>query len=90
MLRDRTIEPDPQALGLQALAWTLADDARAQRFLALTGLDPADLRAAAGQPATLDAVFGFLEAHQPDLVGCAGALGVAPERLIAARMRIAR
>jgi hypothetical protein len=90
MLRDRTIEPDPQALGLQALAWTLADDARAQRFLALTGLDPADLRAAAGQPTTLDAVFGFLEAHQPDLVGCADALGVAPDRLIAARMRIAR
>lgn len=90
MLRDRTIEPDPQALGLQALAWTLADDARAQRFLALTGLDPADLRIAADQPATLEAVFGFLEAYQPDLIACAEALGTAPQRLIAARMRIAQ
>ncbi len=83
-----TIADDPAALALSALAWALADDARAQRFLALTGLDPADLRAAAGEPATLDAVLGFLEGHQPDLIACADALGIKPERLIAARERL--
>ena len=83
-----TIADDPAALALSALAWTLGDDARAQRFLALTGLEPADLRAAAGEPATLDAVLGFLEAHQPDLLACATALNIKPERLIAARERL--
>ena len=83
-----TIADDPAALALSALAWTLGEDARAQRFLALTGLEPADLRAAAGEPATLDAVLGFLEAHQPDLLACATALNIKPERLIAARERL--
>jgi len=40
-----TIEPDDQALALRALAWTLGDPDRAGRLLALTGLDPGDLRA---------------------------------------------
>jgi len=76
---------DPAALALSALVWTLADPARAERLLALTGLDPAGLRARAAEPATLAAVLGFLEAHEPDLVACAGAVGVAPAALVAAR-----
>lgn len=89
MLRDRTIDDDPYAVALRALAWTLSDDARAQRFLALTGIDAAQLRDHAGDAATLDAVLGFLEAHQPDLLACAEAVGVSPERLVAARQRLA-
>ena len=85
-----TITVDPQALVLGALAWTLGEDVRAQRFLTLTGIDPATLRAAAGAPATLDAVLGFLEGHQPDLVACAEALGVKPEQLVAAREMLGR
>jgi Protein of unknown function (DUF3572) len=30
-------------------------------------------------------VLGFLEAHQPDLVACAEALGVKPEDIVSAR-----
>ena len=67
--------PDPVALALAALGWTLADPARARRLLAVTGLDPETLRARAGDPALLAAVLGFLEAHEPDLVACAEALG---------------
>ncbi len=84
-----TIADDPQTLALSALAWTLGEDARAARFLALTGIAPETLRAAADAPATLDAVLGFLEGHQPDLIACADALGVSPERLVAARERLA-
>jgi len=76
---------DNLALGLQALAWTLSDDTRAERLLALTGLAVADLRARLNDPAVLDAVLGFLEAHEPDLIACAHAIGVKPQRLIAAR-----
>ena len=73
------------ALGLSALAWTLADDARAERLVALTGLAPADLRARLGEPGVLAATLGFLEGHEPDLVACADALEQPPEALVAAR-----
>lgn len=77
-----------EELGLRALAWTLGDGDRAGRLLDLTGLDPADLRARAGTPEVLGAVLGFLEAHEPDLVGCAEALGVKPTALVDARARL--
>ena len=76
---------DAQALALRALAWTIAEPHRADRLLALTGLAPDDLRARIGQPAVLAACLGFLEGHEPDLVACADAIGVKPERLVAAR-----
>ena len=79
-------DQDSQAIALSALAWTLGDDRRAERLLALTGLEPRDLRARLNDPAVLDAALGFLEAHQPDLIACAEALGLKPDRLIAARM----
>lgn len=75
----------PDALALAALAWTLADPARAHRLLDLTGLDPASLRARAGDPAVLAATLGFLESHEPDLLACADALGVPPATLVASR-----
>lgn len=81
---------DPAALALQALAWTLADSARAERLLALTGLTPERLRAGAADPAVLAAVLGFLGAHEPDLIACADAIGIAPERLVAAAMELER
>ena len=62
---------------------------RAQRFLALTGLDADGLRAAIGEPATHLAVLDFLCAHEPDLVAAAEALGLAPAELAASRDRIA-
>jgi len=88
-IRDtNTGSEDAQALALKSLAWALSDGDRADRLLALTGLDPDDLRARAGEPALLDAVLGFLEAHEPDLIACADALGVTPTALVAARERL--
>jgi hypothetical protein len=85
-----TIEPDDAALALRALAWTLGDLGRAERLLALTGLDPATLRARTGEPAILAATLCFLENHEPDLIACAEALEVKPEALVAARRRLER
>lgn len=79
---------DPQALALGALGWVLADQARADRLLALTGLTPDDLRAGLGDPATLGAVLEFLCSYEPDLVGAAEELGVSPQELAAARERL--
>ena len=81
---------DPATLALGALAWTIGDPARAARLLALTGLEPADLRARAADPAVLGAVLGFLESHEPDLLACADALAVAPGTLVDARRSLGR
>jgi hypothetical protein len=62
---------------------------RAQRFLAITGLDADGLRAAIGEPATHLAVLEFLCGHEPDLNAAAEALGLAPGDLAAARDRLA-
>ena len=53
-----------------------------QRFLALTGLEADDLRARVADPDLHDAVFAFLEGHEPDLIECAVALMVKPEQLV--------
>ena len=72
-------------MALRALAWTLAEQARADRMLALTGLCGDDLRERAMEPAVLAALLGFLEAYEPDLIACAEALEVKPADLVQAR-----
>lgn len=81
---------DPEALALAALGWALEEPVRAQRLLALTGLTPGDLRDRLGDSSLLAALLGFLEAHEPDLLACAEALGVAPAVLVEARRRLER
>lgn len=61
---------------------------RAERFLAVTGLDADGLRAAIGEPATHLAVLDFLCAHEPDLIAAAQALGMQAAGLAAARERL--
>ncbi|HYD14747.1 MAG TPA: DUF3572 domain-containing protein [Allosphingosinicella sp.] len=79
---------DGETLALGALGWVLAEDDRAARLLALTGLTPETLRARIEDRAFLAAVLRFLENHEPDLVGCASALGVPPPALVAARQEL--
>ncbi len=85
--------PDAIALALGALGWVLADQARAQRLLDLTGLSPEALRASLADPhvlaPTLMAVLDFLAAHEPDLTAAAEALGTSPAALVAARQSLA-
>jgi hypothetical protein len=76
---------DPYAIALAALAATLSDERRAQRFIGLTGIGTEELRRKADKPALLSALIEFLEAHEPDLVAVAEEVGVKPEMLVAAR-----
>lgn len=89
MLRDRTEPADPAVLLLGALAWVCADDDRASRLLALTGLDGETLRARAGESAVPGAVGGYLLDHEPDLIACAAALGCDAAMLAAAARQMA-
>ena len=83
-MRERSTNADPTAVVLQALAAMLAEPRRAERFLALTGIDAEQLRDRIDDPGLLVAVIGFLESHEPDLVAVAEAIGTTPEKLIAA------
>jgi hypothetical protein len=79
---------DAATLALSALAWTLGEPHRAERLLALTGLDADELRSRATEPALLAALLGFLEQHEPDLMACADALDIRPEDLIRAHREL--
>ena len=79
---------DPYALALTALAATLSDERRAQRFLDLTGIETDELRARASDPSLLVALLGFLEAHEPDLLSVSEAIGVNADALVTARQKI--
>ena len=83
---------DAEALAFAALAATLTDERRAQRFLDLTGLDADELRrrALAGDRGLLAATIAFLESHEPDLIAVAEANGTTPEALVAARGELER
>ena len=79
---------DAEAMALIALAAALSDERRALRFLDLTGIGTDERRARAGEPALLAALIRFLEAHEPDLLAVAEAMGVKPEALVTARREL--
>ena len=80
----------PDMLALAALGWLLGEPARAQRYLDVTGLDPASLRAGLNDPAVLASALDFLGNHEPDLISAAEALAVTPEDLIHAAKELTR
>ena len=79
---------DAETTALAALGWTLGDDSRAERLLALTGLTPELMRARIGERDLLAAALRFLEAHEPDLLACAEHLGTTPLHLVESRRRL--
>ena len=91
MKGDETNDRDASAaLALAALGWILADQGRAMRLLALTGLTPETLRERVGEPDLLAAVLRFLEGFEPDLLACAASIGATPAGLVAAREALDR
>jgi ethanolamine ammonia-lyase small subunit len=80
----------PEVLALEALGWALADPARAERLLSLTGLTPDRLRHGIGDRAVQAAVLEFLANHEPDLVLAADALDTTPQALVSAAKELAR
>lgn len=73
---------------MSALGWVLADQQRADRLLALTGLTPEILREQLTDRNVLGAVLDYLAGHEPDLVLAADALNVTPDALVRARQEL--
>ena len=77
-------------LGKQPVDWVYYLPLAPLALLALTGLSPETLREAIEDPALLAAALRFLEAHEPDLVACAEAIGTTPLHLVETRRRLER
>ena len=80
--------PDPETLALQALAFIAGDDDRLERFIGLTGVDPASLRNIAHDPAGLGAVLDYLLGWEPLLIEFAEAHALKPESVALARRKL--
>lgn len=74
-----------QALALEALGWLAADDDRIGALLAASGLDPAELRRRAAQPAFLGFVLDHLLADEGMVLAFARETGHAPDAALRAR-----
>lgn len=74
-----------ERLAIQALSFIGADAAQLGRFLALTGIGPAQLRAAASEPGFLAGVLDFLSTDERLLTAFAAEAGINPADIARAR-----
>ena len=79
-----TTGPDSEVLAIAILSWLASEPELLSRFLALTGVDPSDLRAAAGNRGFLAALVEFLMGHEPTLMAFCEATGTKPEQVVRA------
>lgn len=79
-----------QTLALSGLAFLAEDGPRLGRFLALTGMGPDELRAAADAPETLLAVLDHLLGDESLLLVFAASKGITPETVAPSREALAR
>lgn len=76
------IEVEEDLLAIRALTFIGSDPERAQRFFAVSGLVPGNLRKAASDPAFLTGVMDYLVADEPLLMAFAKAASLDPEAVV--------
>jgi len=74
-----------ERLAIQALTFIAGDATELGRFLALTGIGPAELRAAAREPGFLAGVLDHILGYEPLLLAFAKDADVKPETVAKAR-----
>ena len=77
-----------EILALEALGWLAGQDQALDRFLQVSGLDPADLRAGVGRPELGLAVLEFLLANEPLLLAFCETTETVPRAVQVARQRL--
>jgi Protein of unknown function (DUF3572) len=75
-------------VAIEALAWLAQDSARLERFLAISGLGPGNLRQAAAEPSFLGAVLDYLAGDESLLIAFSEATRRAPRSVSEARDRL--
>lgn len=91
MKKSDTSEKLSQAkdVAIQALVFIAADGERLGRFLALSGIDPASIRAAAQEPGFLAGVLDHLGGDESLLLAFAEERSIRPEQIAGARLLLA-
>ncbi len=79
---------DAESIAIEALGFLAGDPERLTRFLALTGLEPDNVRDAARQPGFLTAVLDHVASDEALLIACAQAIGRKPEAVAAAQQAL--
>lgn len=72
------------AVAVEALVYLGADPGRLERFLAITGLGPHNLRRAAADPAFLASVLDYVVGDERLLIAFAAESGRSPENVVRA------
>lgn len=75
---------DPQETAVAVLGWLAGEPDMLSRFLALTGIEPGQMRSAVANPGFLAGMLDFLMAHEPTLMSFCEATGTTPETVVAA------
>lgn len=78
MLKKPQKDDNAEQIAIAALGFVASDPELLPRFLALTGIDPAAIRAAAREPGFLAGVLQFILAHEPTLMKFAEETGTDP------------
>ncbi|HZT19680.1 MAG TPA: DUF3572 domain-containing protein [Dongiaceae bacterium] len=87
-IRAKPPEFDPETLALRVLAHVAMDEGLLARFLALSGLDAAGLKARAADPGLLGGLLDFVLQDETLVLRLAGELEVEPEAFARARGRL--
>jgi hypothetical protein len=86
MINKANLQPaDAENVAIQALSFLAADPARLGRFLAATGIGPADIRAAAREPRFLAGVLDHIADDESAMLAFAQETGLAPALIVRAR-----
>ena len=80
---------DAELLAISALSHIAGDPERLERFLAVTGLDPSELRAEAAKSSFASGVLDYVCSDESLLVGFAAEQGLPPESVDIARQLLA-
>ena len=83
--RNHALQEQSEQLAISALGFLAADPGRLERFLSLSGLTHAGLRAAAAEPGFFAAILDHIAGDQNLLLACAAALPCDPAQLDQAR-----
>ena len=85
----RLTQDRAEALAIQALTFIAGDGERLGRFLAVTGIGPAEIRAAAGEPGFLAGVLEYMASDESLIRAFADETGIDPADLSKARAALA-
>ena len=86
--KTRDNSEDAEILAINALGFLASDSERLQRFMELSGLDVAAIRAGAANPAFLGGILDHLLGDESLLLIFAGEQQVRPERIVQLRRKL--